>query len=536
MPSDPSEFHPDVKPRRRGAALDLSQAGQLPPHSIEAEQGVLGCLFLAPLESWERAATKIKDKEAFYDLRHQTLWQTVAGLVSDGAPIDLITVAERLQASGELEGVGGLAYVSGLQDAVPSASNLGYYLEIVHEKWVLRRIQKAAAEVQASIYQSRVTAAELVTRMGSVATELSEDASPKVDHGIQSAMEKALLLVEQHRQGRKKMLGLSTGLNFLDNITSGLQAHQYWVLAARPGGYKTALAMQIGDFVATEQREPVGVFSQEMDSPTLALRMLCSRAKVNFQAFRNGYMDTAAAQRLTTTASAWGSDKARGLGPAVMRIDETPGLYCEDLELKVHRMHREFGCKLFILDYLQLMQGKRAADYRGDNLVMQMSHASATILRLKKELPICFLVLAQENTNREKAEKDRKPMLSDLKDSQKPAQDADLVAFLYEPDMKSAIRNLNSKDEDKREIAKAQLSWLESGPVQALPPELRGDDWPEHLKRINLYVAKQRNGPTGDCRLVVVKPWMRLIDAYVGEEDGARRAGVAPQKGFGGGW
>jgi replicative DNA helicase len=127
-------------------------------------------------------------------------------------------------------------------------------------------------------------------------------------------------------------------------------------------------------------------------------------------------------------------------------------------------------------------------------------------------------------------------MLSDLKDSQRPVQDADLVAFLYEPDMKSAVRNLNSKDEVKQQIAKAQLAWLESASVQALPAELRGDDWDKHLKRINLYVAKQRNGPTGDCQLVVVKPWMRLIDAHVGKEDGMKRAGVQVQKGFGGNW
>lgn len=519
----------------RPRELPDSIEDHLPPHSIEAEQGVLGCVLLSPEDSWEVAATKIAAKEAFYDLRHQTLWSTFVALAEASTPIDMITVTERLKIRNELEAIGGIAYISGLHDAVPSAANLKYYLDILHEKWVRRRIQKAAAEVQASIHQTE-NAAELVSRLAAAASALSEDASPKADCDVQSAMKAALLMVEQHKQGRKKMLGLSTGLNFLDNMTSGLQPHQYWVLAARPGGYKTALAMQIADFVATELREPVGVFSQEMDATTLALRMLTSRARVNFQAFRNGFLDVGAAERLTVTSGAWGSDRARGLGPAVMRIDETPGLYCEDLELKVHRMYREFGCKLFVLDYLQLMQGKRSARYRGDNLVMQMADASATILRLKKELPICFLVLAQENTNREKAEKDRKPVLSDLKDSQKPAQDADVVAFLYEPDMKAALRNLSSKDEDKREIAKAQLSWLESAPVQALPPEMRGDDWPEHLKRINLYVAKQRNGPTGDCRLVVVKPWMRLIDAYVGEEDGTRRAGAATQKGFGGSW
>lgn len=497
---------------------------------------MLGCILISPVECWERVAIRLKDVEAFYDLRHQKLFAALAVLVEAGVAIDLITLQQRLTDDGILEEVGGLAYLSGLQDAVPSVANLDYYLEIVREKWVLRRIASAATSVLAGVHSSEGTVADLVARLGTVSSDLADDASPKADRPIKDSMLDAMTLIESHRQGRKKMMGLGTGLNYLDNITSGLQPHQYWVIAARPGGFKTALAMQIADYVSVELREPVGVFSQEMDAQTLALRLLFSRAGVNFQAFRNGFLPTDAPQKLTVASGAYGSNKELGLAPPVLRIDETPGLYCEDLELKVRRMYREHGCKVFILDYLQLMQGRRAAQYRGENMVMQMTDASNTILKLKKELPITFIVLAQENTNRERAEKDRKPMLSDLKDSQRPAQDADLVAFLYEPDMKSAVRNLNSKDEAKREIAQAQLAWLESASVQALPAELRGENWEKNLKRINLYVAKQRNGPTGDCQLVVVKPWMRLIDAHVAKESGMKRSGVEVQKGFGGDW
>jgi len=535
MTSD-SEMIPGVHRKRERVEIDVTQLDRLPPHSIEAEQGVLGCILISPVECWEPVAIRLKDVEGFYDLRHQRLFAALAVMVEAGVGIDLVTVQQRLKDDGILEDVGGLAYLSALQDAVPSVANLSYYLEIVHEKWVLRRILAAATSVAAGVWAGQGTVPDLVDRLGSVSSDLADDASPKADRPVKDGIMAAINLIEAHRQGRKKMLGLSTGLNFLDNITSGLQPHQYWVIAARPGGFKTALAMQIADFVSVELREPVGVFSQEMDLETLSLRMLFSRAGQDFQAFRNGFLPTDAPQKLTLAAGAYGSNKELGLAPPVLRVDETPGLYCEDLELKVRRMYREHGCKVFILDYLQLMQGRRAARYRGENMVMQMTDASASILKLKKELPITFIVLAQENTNRERAEKDRKPMLSDLKDSQRPVQDADLVAFLYEPDMKSAVRNLNSKDEVKQEIARAQLAWLESASVMALPAELRGADWEKHLKRINLYVAKQRNGPTGDCQLVVVKPWMRLIDAHVAKEDGMKRAGVQVQKGFGGDW
>jgi replicative DNA helicase len=183
-----------------------------------------------------------------------------------------------------------------------------------------------------------------------------------------------------------------------------------------------------------------------------------------------------------------------------------------------------------VVDYLQLFQGKAGKDYGSENLVMLLNDVSAAIVRLKKELPVTFLMAGQENTNRERSEKDRKPLLSDFKDSQKPPADADLVAFLADVDMSRALRDQGSKDEAKREVAAAMLSWLEAPPVQALPSELRGTDrnqdswWGHHLKRVNLYVAKQRNGPTGDCQLVMVRPWMRFLDVRVTAEEAGKRA------------
>lgn len=308
MTSD-SEIIPGLPRWRQRGEIDLSRLDRLPPHSIEAEQGVLGCILISPVECWERVAIRLKDVEAFYDLRHQKLFAALAVLVEAGVAIDLITLQQRLTDDGILEEVGGLAYLSGLQDAVPSVANLDYYLEIVREKWVLRRIASAATSVLAGVHSSEGTVADLVARLGTVSSDLADDASPKADRPIKDSMLDAMTLIESHRQGRKKMMGLGTGLNYLDNITSGLQPHQYWVIAARPGGFKTALAMQIADYVSVELREPVGVFSQEMDAQTLALRLLFSRAGVNFQAFRNGFLPTDAPQKLTVASGAYGSNK-----------------------------------------------------------------------------------------------------------------------------------------------------------------------------------------------------------------------------------
>jgi replicative DNA helicase len=355
---------------------------------------------------------------------------------------------------------------------------------------------------------------------------------------VQHYVKQALDAVEQHVQGRKLMLGLSTGINYLDNMTSGLQPHQLWLLCGRPGGGKTSLAMQIGTFVAVDLRQPVGVFSLEMDGVTLALRELCGRGQSSFQAFRNGFCDEQMGRRLVIAAHAFGRDVDKGLPPAPLYIDESDELFCEDLERRVEQMHREHGIKVFVIDYLQLLEGRRGFRYSGENLVMAMSHVSSSLMKLKKRLPITLVVAAQENTNREKAERTRPPLLSDLADGQGAAKAADLVAFLDDVNLAHIERDLRqTKDQDKRDAAEAQMQWLRSAPVMALPEELRGDDkhkdtyWKNHLKRTNLHIAKQRNGPTGACQLVMVKPWMRFIDVRVTQEEAVRRAGQGSRRG-----
>jgi replicative DNA helicase len=467
---------------------------------------------------------KLPDGEAaFYDLRHKTLFQVMREMVAANRAIDLITLGSELKNQEHLEGVGGLAYLSELMDSVPSASNLTFYLETVSDMYQRRQVLRFAVELTAEVFAPGCNGAQLVAlateRIGSVvATTTGPSRIPVKDTLLRIVDE-----IEAFSQGRKQMRGITSGLNYLDNMTCGWKAEEYIVLAGRPGGGKTALAMQLVESAAVHANIPVGVFSLEMSQTVLLQRMLFSMAGVNFQKYRNGFLKDTDLRLLTLAM--------HKLKNAPLEIDDQAGLSCEDLEIRARRMVREHGVKMIVIDYLQLMGGRRNAQYGGENLVMQVSDASSTILRLKKELKIPFIVLAQENTNREKSDRARKPMLSDLKDSQKPAQDADVVMFLYDVDLSKARRDLGSKDETKAELAKAEFAWKDSRSVQELPPEIRQDE-EGNLKRINLYVAKQRNGPTGDCALVMVKPWMRFIDAYTaGAETVSQSASDQPDFG-----
>jgi replicative DNA helicase len=307
------------------------------------------------------------------------------------------------------------------------------------------------------------------------------------------------------------MKGFSTGLNYLDNMLCGLKAEEYIIIAARPGGGKTALALQMAEHVAMKCEAPVGIFSLEMGQQALASRMVFQKAGVNYQSYRNGFLRDKDGALLTQAM--------QQMKRMPVFVDESAGLSIEELAIRARRMVRQHGVKLFIIDYLQLLTGRSGKDYHDMNA--RVSDTSDGLMKLKKELKVPFIVLAQENANRERAERDRPPVLSDLKDSQKPAQDADCVMFLAEVDLTRARRDLASNDETKRAIAEAQLAWMDGAAVAGLPADIR-EDIEANVKRQNLYVCKQRNGPTGPVELLYVKPWMRFMDAHTkGGDEGA---------------
>jgi replicative DNA helicase len=489
----------------RSEERPVSRVDRLPPFSEEAEQGVIGCCLLDSA-SVQMVLERIPDgAQAFYDMRHRTLFEVMVVMVSDKRPVDMITLGNELRSLGHLEALGGLSYLSQLMDVVPSVANLTYYIEDLADLYQRRQVLRYAMELSAEVFEPGRVGAHLISmateRIGQLVASTKTPGHVPVKQTLTEIVDE----IEAFSQGRKQMRGITSGLNYLDNMTCGWKAEEFIVVAGRPGGGKTALAMQFVEAACVHQKVPVGMFSLEMSQKVLMQRLLFSMAGVNFQRYRNGFLKNTDMRLLTKAMNV--------LKDVPLYIDDDATLYCEDLEIRARKMVREQGVRMIVIDYLQLISGRRQANYRGENMVMQMNDVSSTILRLKKELKIPFIVLAQENTNREKADRTRKPLLSDLKDSQKPAQDADAVMFLCDVDLSKARRDLGSKDEAKAELAKAEFSWKDSKSVRELPAEIREDD-EANLKRVNLYIAKQRNGPTGDCALVMVKPWMRFVDAY----------------------
>ncbi|MFM7102958.1 MAG: DnaB-like helicase C-terminal domain-containing protein, partial [Verrucomicrobiota bacterium] len=293
---------PDLRKarRQRSREVDLTRIDRLPPHSLEAEQGVLGCILLAPNENIGLCLEKLKaGAECFYDLRHQTIFKVLVEMFDRKDAVDLITLSQRLKDSGQLEAVGGLAYLSGLQDAVPSAANLGYYLNILREKHVLRRMVSTCTGVVSRVNEFEGDVDQLLDEVERDILRISEEREEGSVRPMKDLVRGAIDLIQEYHQRQGGLTGLGTGFTDLDRMTSGLHEGEKVVIAARPSMGKTSLAMNIAEHVAVNERLPVGVFSLEMTAESLVMRLLCSLARVNGRAIRDGFMSEADFKRLT---------------------------------------------------------------------------------------------------------------------------------------------------------------------------------------------------------------------------------------------
>ncbi len=452
--------------RSKAPAVDLMKLDRLPPHSLEAEQGVLGCVLLAPNESLGLCVDKLKGgAEAFYDLRHQTLYELLVGMYDRKDPIDLITVQQKLKDAGTLEGVGGLAYLSNLMDAVPSAANLSYYVEIMREKHVLRRMLRACTQVIGRVHEHQGEVDGLIDEVERDILKISEEREDAGVRGMKDLVRGAIDLIQSYHARAGGLTGIGTGLSDLDKLTSGLHEGEMIVIAARPSVGKTSLAMNIVEHVIVEEGLPVGVFSLEMTSESLVMRMLCSLARVNGRAIRDGFLSEQDMRKLTGAASK--------MAKAPLYIDDTSGLSILQLRARARRMWQQHGIKLIVIDYLQLLHSSsRKAQ---DNRQQEVAEISAGVKALAKELKVPVIVLSQLNRDVEKRGKAEKPKLSDLRESGSIEQDADVVGLLYRVE----------SDEDETDPTADTL-------------------------RVNLMIAKQRNGPAGDdVRLIFRKGMTR---------------------------
>lgn len=463
--------------RRANGSAEAGRVDRLPPHSPEAEQGVLGCVLLSPNECMGTCIEKLKDgAEVFYDLRHQTIFTTLATMYDQREPIDLITVQQRLKDQQLLEQVGGITYLSSLPDAVPSSANLSYYLEIVQEKALLRRMIQVCTGVVGRVYECEGEVDSLMDEVERDVLRISESRVQGQSTTIKDLVKKAINTIEDFHQRQGMLTGIGTGFNDLDKMTSGLHGGEMIIIAARPSVGKTSLAMNIAEHAAIDERVPVGVFSLEMTAESLVLRMLCSRSRVNLRNVRDGFLAERDFPKLTGAAGK--------LANAPLFIDDSSGLSILQLRAKARRMHQQYGIKLFVIDYLQLLH---STSRRAENRQQEIADISSGVKSLAKELNVPVIVLSQLNRELER-DKSRKPRLSDLRESGSIEQDADVVGLLYKP---------SSDDEENA---------APSSEDEAIP--------------VNFLIAKQRNGPTGEVNLTFLKSYTRFESAAkVSDED-----------------
>jgi replicative DNA helicase len=457
---------PSRRPRMEVA--DPSRIERLPAHSIESEQGILGCVFLAadPKLVMADILTGLKTAEAFYDLRHRTMFECLCDMVDFGDAIDIITFTNLLRNRQQLEAVGGMAYISSLADAVPFAANLDYYLKIVQDKYLRRRLIQTCTDIIGRLYDSEETPiAELLGEAEKQVLSIGTDNATDKDITIKEYVRQAICAIEECHQRQGATIGIATGLTDLDKLCYGLQPGDYFIIAGRPSQGKTAISMNIAEYVAVDLKQPVGVFSLEMTGKSLVIRMLLSRARVNMTSVMDGFMTERDFPKITGSASK--------ISNANIHICDISGLSILQLRAKARRMWQQYGIKLFVIDYIQLLH---STNKKAETRQQEISDISSGIKCMAKELGVPVIAISQLNREMER-EKNRRPRLSDLRESGSLENDGDKIGLLWP-----------RKDEENEDEQR--------------------DCYP-----VTLVLAKHRNGPTGDVNLTFFKSITRFENA-----------------------
>jgi replicative DNA helicase len=447
---------------------------RIPPHSIEAEQSVLGGLLLDN-SAWDRAGDLLTDSD-FYRYEHRIIYAAIGALVNATRPADVITVFEQLQSLGKAEDCGGLVYLNALAQSVPSAANMRRYAEIVRERAVLRKLVAASDEIATTAFnpQGRPVSQILDEAEGKI-FRIGEEGS-RSRQGFQSMDALVVQLIDRvnelHENGAEEVTGVRTGFFDLDRMTAGLQPGDLIVLAARPSMGKTAFALNIGEHVAVNEGLPVAVFS-EMGAAQLALRMVGSLGRIDQQHLRTGALRDDEWGRLT--------EAVEKLGKVSMYIDESPALTPSELRARARRQARQCGqLGLIIVDYLQLMSGSGGSSE--ENRATVIGEISRGLKSLAKELKCPVIALSQLNRSVE-SRTDKRPMMSDLRESGAIEQDADVIMFIY------------------RDEYYTKEACKEPGVAE-------------------IIIGKQRNGPTGTVKLTFLKPLTKFDNLAPGSAGG----------------
>jgi len=445
---------------------------RIPPHSLEAESSVLGGLLLDN-SAWDRVGDLLSDSD-FYRYEHRLVYGAVSTLVNANRAADVITVFENLQSQGKAEEIGGLAYLNSLAQYVPSAANIRRYAEIVRERAILRKLVSVSDEIATSALNTNGRPVPtILDEAEQKIFNIGEEGS-RMRQGFQSMGNLVVELldrVEEMSQNPNDITGVPTGFFDLDRMTSGMQAGDLIVLAARPSMGKTALAINIAENVALKEGLPVAVFSMEMGASQLAIRIVGSIGRIDQGRLRTGKLQDEEWPRL--------AEAVERLRTVSLSIDETPGLTPSELRASARRLARNCGkLGLVVVDYLQLMSGSSGSD--GDNRATELGEISRGLKMLAKELQCPVIALSQLNRGVEQRT-DKRPMMSDLRESGAIEQDADVIMFIYRDD----YYNKDSKEPGVAEI----------------------------------IIGKQRNGPTGTVKLTFLKPITKFESYAAGSTD-----------------
>lgn len=429
-----------------------------PPHNIEAEQAVLGAIFLEQ-DALIRAVEFIQSED-FYRTTHQRIFQIMQELAEADQAVDLITVTSELQDRKWLEEIGGVSYLSDLANSVPTAANVDYYAKIVQEKATLRRLIKVATQIVSSGYSSEDEVEEILIQAEKSIMDISGSRTADGFVSIKDVLVETYERIEKQHNTKSDLTGIPTGYRDLDHMTAGFQRSDLFILAARPSVGKTAFALNVAQNVAARANETVAIFSLEMSASQLVQRMLCSEGNIDANRMRTGTFVEEDWEKLTMAIAT--------LSKASIFIDDTPGITVGQIRAKCRRLKAEHGLGLILIDYLQLIHGSGR-----ENRQQEISMISRTLKTIARELDCTVIALSQLSRAVEQRQ-DKRPMLSDLRESGSIEQDADIVAFLYRDDYY--------------------------------------DQESENKNVIEIIIQKHRNGPVGKVELAFLKEYNKFVN------------------------
>lgn len=451
----------------------------LPPQNIEAEQAVLGAIFL----NTDALADAMEYVEAddFYRRAHQILFQAMVNLNNDGEAIDVLTVQNYLTTNNQLNDVGGVAYIAELATSVPTAANAGYYAKIVEEKSMLRRLISTATNIITQANNGDDDVPSLLDSAERQIMDVSERRNRSGFREIKDVLNETLSDIDRLSQQSEDITGLPTGYREFDKMTAGLQPDNLIILAARPAVGKTAFALNIAQNVATSTDTSVAIFSLEMSAESLVNRMLCAEGSINANHLRTGQLDEGEWQNLIVAMGA--------LSNTSIFIDDTPGIKMAEIRAKCRRLAKEKGnLGLVVIDYLQLIEGSNK-----ESRQQEVSEISRQLKKLAKELSVPILALSQLSRGVEQRQ-DKRPVLSDIRESGSIEQDADIVAFLYRDDYYERGESKSEEDGDDQ------------------------DSLNQDVGEVELIIEKNRAGARGTVKLLFIKSYNKFSNISYAQE------------------